>query len=155
MSFNNRLRAIANEIPEQSTIVDVGSDHGYLSVLLSKKNCKHIFNIENKQGPLNQTIMNTNKYQINHLTTNILQDGLSNEIGCDPDYIVISGMGGINMIDILNNTKVKINNIILSPNNNMDLVKSYLLDNNFELINEKIVEAKGNKYPIFIAKNKK
>jgi len=47
-----RIKAIAKQIEQNSLVVDVGSDHAKLAVLLLNDHiARHVYNIEKNYGP--------------------------------------------------------------------------------------------------------
>lgn len=109
----NKINAIGNFIEKCPCVYDVGSDHAHLAIfLLRNKIAKHVINIEIKTQPLNHGILNLQKQHLVKKTTNIINDGLKNitkKTKTKPSYIVIAGMGGNNIIKILENKDKKIN----------------------------------------------
>ena len=141
-----------------SFCLDVGCDHALLDIYLVKQN-KNIKTIASdiKKGPLE------------HAKENIIKEKLENEIETKlgpglktytekVDTIIISGMGGRNIIGILKEDKnvlKKIKTIILSPNNYQEDVKKYLCKNGFYIENEEFVKDNKIIYQIIIFKKGK
>ncbi|GHU30634.1 hypothetical protein FACS1894166_00640 [Bacilli bacterium] len=148
-----RLERAAKQI-NGGNIVDVGSDHAYLSCfLLSNKLINYAYNIEINEQPLRQSVENVQKYQVNHKCKNILGDGLqTNEIKKPIDYCVIAGMGGKNIIDIIThkNPRIKIRNFILIPNNNANLVRTFLAKHQYRVTYEEIIQDQGYFYEMMV-----
>lgn len=101
--------------------IDVGCDHGYLSIQLMKENkSEYVINVDNKIKPLRNAIQNTSKYFFSNKIVNFLNDGLygmQNDL-C-PDVIVIAGIGGLQIIEILKkSTIVNFKKLILQPEGN-------------------------------------
>lgn len=151
MKINDRLKKIGDLVETNSFCLDIGCDHAFLDIYLVKKN-KNIKAIASDiaEGPLNQA------------RENIKRDGLEDKIevrlgnGLDTytdevNTIIISGMGGRNMIGIFkNNMKVlkNIDTIILSPNNYQIDVKKFLVKNGFYIDDEELVKDKKFIYQI-------
>ena len=65
MKLSQRLDAIAQMIPDNSNVIDVGCDHGLLSIYLSNiKGCNCIASDVNDNA-LNSARLNTEKYKSN------------------------------------------------------------------------------------------
>lgn len=159
MKINDRLKTIGDLVSANSFCLDVGCDHAFLCIYLVKKN-KNIKAIASDvlEGPLK------------HARENIKREGLEKEIevrlgdGLDTysdevDTVIISGMGGRNMIGIFKkNIKVlkKIDTIIISPNNYQEDVKRFLCKNGFIIDDEVMVKEKKFIYQIIkLTKGKK
>ena len=146
-----RLDCIASLINNKKAIVaDIGSDHAFLAVkLLKNKQVKTVYNIELNQKPLDNGIRNLKANFVYKNTVNVINDGLKNWKKTKSfDYVVISGMGGKNIVEILKNTKVKINFLILCPNNNAFMLRKYLSNHNWKFVFETIVKESKYYYPV-------
>ena len=158
MKINNRLKTIGDLVEANSFCLDVGCDHALLDIYLakSKKNIKTIAS-DIAEGPLEQAKNNIKRERLDNVIETRLGPGLttySEEI----DTIIISGMGGRNMIGIMKESpKVlkKVKTLILSPNNYQEDVKRYLCKNNFYIENEEFVKDNHFIYQIIIFKKGK
>lgn len=153
MKINRRLRTITDYISDGSNIIDVGCDHALLCIYLvkNKKNIKCIASDIN-EGPLKQAKINIEKYD----ETENIKVKLGNGIDTIEEYIdtvIISGMGGKTIVDILNDGKDKLSNvekIILSPNNDFYLVRKNLSNIGYKITKEEVVLEKDKYYPIIV-----
>lgn len=123
--------------------IDVGCDHGYLSIELLKKNkSQYVINIDNKIKPLQNAIKNTSKYNFCNKIINFLNDGLyglTNDLR--PDVIVIAGIGGSQIIEILKkSTIINFDKLILQPEGNFLKLRKWLIENNFKITDENVIE---------------
>lgn len=151
MKINDRLKTIGDLVAANSFCLDVGCDHAFLDIYLVKKN-KGIKAIASDvlEGPLKHARENIKREGMEKKIEVRLGDGLdtySDEV----DTVIISGMGGRNMIGIFkNNLKVlkKIDTIIVSPNNYQEDVKRFLCKNGFMIDNEVMVKEKKFIYQI-------
>lgn len=140
MSLSKRLNAIYNLVDYGSSLADIGADHGQLVIELYRNNvCKKIFCNDNKIGPY--TILKSNVSKVSE----DIEVSLSSGIEALPSYIdtlVIAGMGGDLIVDILNKNKEKLNNIftlILAPNTNACLVRQVVNKLGYKITNEKVI----------------
>lgn len=153
MKINKRLRTITDYISDGSNIIDVGCDHALLCIYLvkNKNNIKCIASDIN-EGPLKQAKNNIEKYREKENIKVKLGSGIDT-IEEFIDTIVISGMGGKAIVDILNNGKSKLSNvkkIILSPNNDFYLVRRNLSNIGYKIKKEQIVLENDKYYPIIV-----
>lgn len=153
MKINKRLQAIAKYVNDNSSVIDVGCDHALLSIYLvsSKKNINCIAS-DLKQGPLNQAVKNISKYCLNDKIKIKLGYGIET-IEKGTDTIVISGMGGSTIVDILYKDVKKLNNvrqIILSPNNDFYKVRKKVSQIGFKITKEEIIKDNNKFYPIIV-----
>lgn len=158
MKINARLKKIGDLVESNSTCLDVGCDHALLDIYLVRQN-RNIKAIASDivEGPLEQAKNNIKRERLDKEIEVRLGAGLdtySDEI----DTVIISGMGGRNIIGICkDNPKVlkKIKTLILSPNNYQEDVKRYLCKNGFYIANEEFVRDKKFIYQIIILKQGK
>lgn len=152
MKINNRLKTIGDLVPLSSYPLDIGCDHGLLSIYLVKE--RHLLKVkasDNKLGPLNSAKENIDKYQVEDKVILELADGLNSyEKGIDT--VTISGMGGIAICQIIEDRKDIINHIetlIISPNNYVTLVRKTLNRLGYMLQEEILIKEK-HLYPILV-----
>lgn len=143
--MNNRLKALAELVEENSTVLDIGCDHAFLDIFLVNKN-KGIKAIASDiaEGPLEQAKKNIERVGLADKIETRLGNGLEPYTN-DIDTLIICGMGGRNMIGIFkgNMRKIKnVNTIILSPNNYQEDVKVFLCKNGFYIDDEELVKDK-------------
>ena len=142
MKINNKLKQIAELVLPNSFLLDVGCDHALLDIYLTNKNVRSIASDINKL-PLEKASENIKKYRVEDKITLKVGDGLehlTNEI----DTIVISGMGGILIKDIIKKDLNKIGNqkIITCPNNDSDVLRKFMTSNGFKIEQEILVKDK-------------
>lgn len=151
MKINDRLKHIGDLVEANSFCLDIGCDHAFLDIYLVKQN-KNIKAIASDiaEGPVKQARENIKREGLEDTIEVRLGNGLdtySDEV----NTVIISGMGGRNMIGIFkNNMKVlkKIDTIIVSPNNYQIDVKKFLTKNGFYIDDEELVKEKKFIYQI-------
>ncbi len=153
----NRLERIKSMVDPCQTAADIGTDHGYVAEMLLKEGiCKQIIATDLNEGPLNRAI--------EHLTKSNLHDKCNFRLGCglrvlnegEADAIIIAGMGGDLISDIIHTSKdiaLKAQQLILQPMTAVNTLRKYLYENGFEIIDESIVKEYHHFY--FIIKAKK
>jgi len=143
MKINSRLKKIGDLVSNNSYCLDVGCDHALLDIYLVKRgdNIKAVASDVGK-GPLEHARENIKKEHLEDKIEVRLGNGLDT-YSEGIDTVIISGMGGRNIIGILKNniniTK-KIDTFILSPNNYQEDVKRYLVKIGFYIDDEYLVK---------------
>jgi tRNA (adenine22-N1)-methyltransferase len=95
-----RLQSILDNIPEDVSVADIGSDHAYIPIGLWKRgNPGPIIATEVKKGPYNQALKSI--LDSNAEVELRLGDGLEPIKSGEVDWIVIAGMGGHTIMKIL------------------------------------------------------
>lgn len=156
LKISKRLIDIAGFLPEGASFADIGSDHAYLPcyVCLRDKSAKAVAG-EVNQGPFDSARKNIKKLGLEQQITVRLGDGLQVIKDSDElEQVVIAGMGGGLIAQILNDGKPKLHSVqrlILQPNVNARKVRIWLEKHGFVLVEERILEEKGHLYEILVA----
>lgn len=159
MKISKRLKQISNYIDNGSSIIDVGCDHALLDIYLeNNKKLNKIIASDINEGPLSQAKLNLEKYNSKIIKLS-LSDGL-NDLEQDINTIIISGLGGESIISILYKDIKKlenIDNIIVSPNNEIPKVRKKISQLGYMIEKESYVLDKNKYYCImrFIKGKKK
>lgn len=139
MQLSNRLGTLTKYVPQGSRVIDVGTDHAYVPIYLMKNNITiSCMATDINKGPLIKAKQNITKYHIPNIKlkqTSGLQ-GITEE---DGNVIMISGMGGYLIIDILKAAMSVVkaaNRLILQPQQDIDEVRKFLHANHFKIITE-------------------
>lgn len=154
MNFiSKRIKTLSSLIRPFTNIADVGCDHGYLIV---ESFLNHSINfaqaIDNKEGPLLSANENINKYDFYNQVLFTLSEGITD---LDPrvEVLVIAGLGGLSIIEILTANPTKLRNIkriILQPNRNIYEVRKWAATHKWEIINEIILEENEIFYEVLV-----
>lgn len=145
MKLSQRLDAIAQMIPDNSNVIDVGCDHGLLSIYLSNiKGCNCIASDVNDNA-LNSARLNKEKYKSNIEIR--LTDGINGIQINNDDYIVIAGMGTPTIKKILDNKKLS-NHLIISSNNHLYELRKYIISLGYKIVDEKYIYEHNKGYVI-------
>ena len=147
--LNERLKAVAAMVPKNSNVIDVGCDHAYLSIYLKERGiASKVVASDNKEGPLKEARKNIQRSKVKVEIS--LSDGIS-KIPPDIDTVVISGIGGGNIIGMLKYTPEKLRNVktlILSPNNDVIRVRKEISKLGFCIVDETLVKYKNIIYVV-------
>lgn len=159
MRLSNRLQTIASFIPQNSIVGDIGTDHGYIPMfLIENKISKKVIATDISENSLDKII--TSVWQTKHEKDIDMRrgDGLDVIKPFEVDTVVIAGMGGLLIKDILDKDKPKrdsITNFILQPNIAAKELRKYLYESDFEIVDERLVKEDGKFYEIIWAKKGK
>lgn len=153
--LSNRLKIVADYLPQGANFADIGSDHAYLPayVCLRDKTAKAIAG-EVNQGPLESAKKTIQFHQLEEQIDARLGDGLAVLNKGEAEQIVIAGMGGSLITSILENGASAAESavrIIAQPNVDARAVRRWFDQNNFTLVAEEIVDEQGHIYEILVA----
>lgn len=152
IKLTKRLQAIADMVNRGSVPVDVGTDHGYIPVyLVQNKICKTAVACDINEGPLNSCRMLVTQCGLDDKIKCVLSNGLQS-VNDEYDTVIIAGMGGELIADILSRTEnIFSKNIILNPMTHPEIARKWLFDNEFEITKDIIVADGRHHYSIFSA----
>lgn len=159
MRLGARLQAIADFVKPGARLADIGTDHAYLPIYLIQQGVvSWAVAGEVNHGPFKaaqQTIANEN------LTNTIslrLGDGLKVIDAGEVDTIVIAGMGGATIVDILQESSKVVESlvrIIVQPMVAAAAVRRWFTDNGWQIADEALVVDEGRLYEIIVAEQGK
>jgi len=133
-----RLKAVADLVCGD-IIADIGSDHAYLPAWLVKNNkIKKAYAIDISAKCLERIKINLAKFNISQeIIEPVLSDGLAELENIALTDIIIAGMGGETIAEIIATIKEPANiNFILQPNTKTEVLKDFLTANNFKILQE-------------------
>jgi tRNA (adenine22-N1)-methyltransferase len=155
LRLSKRLELIANGVPLGSKIADIGSDHALLPAYLAQqKRISKAVAGEINPGPFKAASRQVTESLLESIIDVRLGNGLEVIEADEVDVITIAGMGGALIAEILESGKEKLSGVsllILQPNVGEYNVRSWLLNYNWILINEQILEEDGKIYEILFA----
>lgn len=150
MKLSKRLQAIYDMVPS-GVVADVGSDHGKLIISLFQNGViSKGYAIENKKGPFERLVKAIEENDAKEGITPMLSDGIT-ELPSDVNIVVIAGMGGFNVIDILKKNPSKLKNveaIIVDAHNAIPELRKQVCKMGYVIADEDIVYESGVYYEI-------
>lgn len=149
MNLDKRMSAILSEIPTGKNLADIGADHGYIGITYAQNNLNNIVvGSDISEKSIQKAKFTAEKLGLDNYFT-IVGDGLEPIQNYDIDVILISGMGGEEIIKIINNKKIY-PYYILSPQKNADKVRVYLSEKNLKAIKDYKVKQGDKFYDIMV-----
>lgn len=148
MKLSKRLAAVAEYIPTNGRMADIGTDHAHLPIwLIKNKKCTECLACDVADGPLMRA------------KENIETEGMADKIKTVKTYgvcgledladcFVIAGMGGDLICDIISKSdflKNKEITLVLQPMTKCERLRYFLFSEGFEINDEKVV-FEDNKY---------
>jgi len=129
-------------IPKADTVADIGCDHGKLALMLySRHKAVRIIASDISEPSLNKARKLFSGRQSKDVMFRT-GDGLSVLHDGEADAIVIAGVGGIRIADMLSREMKKAKDavLILAPNKAEDYLRRWLIKNGFRIIDEDLVK---------------
>lgn len=150
--LSNRLATTARYIKDGAAVIDVGTDHGFLPVFLAQDNrARKITATDIKKGPLTRAKVTAKAYGVFDKIDFLLADGIGGLEGGGYDTVVIAGMGGETIIQILNKagwTREKNVRLILQPQTKLFELVGWLGRNGFDVFDAALARDEGRLYII-------
>lgn len=149
-----RLQGIFDLIPPGSRVADVGCDHGYLAVSLRLNEISpFVIATDLNPGPLAVARKNAEKYGVSTGFDTRLADGLAGVLPCEVDVIVLAGMGGQTMVEIIGCAGWLAqgdHRLIVQPQSKIPEFMDFLAESGFCILQQKLVQEGGKFYPIYL-----
>lgn len=145
--ISKRLKAITSYVAKDDKVVDVGCDHGLLSIYLIENNLvSKVIASDVNENALKNAISNIEKRNL-HIKT-VLSDGIEKIDLKDINTLIISGMGTSTILHILHDNKKlkKINKLIIQANNDYYILRENLNEKGYYLKEESYTYDKNKWY---------
>ena len=121
--LTKRLEKIVQAIPQCTSLADVGCDHGYIGLsALTLGKADNVVFVDGSQPSLHKAKQNCPQ-NFESKVRFVCQDGLQS---LNVDCAVIAGMGGLEILSILNNADVLPQKLVLQPMRNQQEVRKFL-----------------------------
>ena len=143
MELSKRLSSIVDLIEKDKIVADIGTDHGYIPIYLIKNNiCKYVIASDINKGPIEILKKNIKEHNILRGIEIRLGSGFETLNENEVNVAIIAGMGGNLIADIIDNSyniAKSLDYMILQPAQHQEVLRKYLYNKGFEIIQEDIV----------------
>lgn len=157
--LSKRLARVGAHVPKNARLADIGSDHAYLPVaLMLQDKISYAIAGEVVEGPYQSAKKQVRKSSLSDRIDVRLADGLDAvQLDDEINAITIAGMGGTLIRSILekgvsNNRINGHERLILQPNIGEKTLREWLVENDYQMIQEEILEENNKIYEIIVAK---
>lgn len=150
-----RLKEIYQMVPMVETIADIGTDHAYLPVaLMQGKKAANVIACDVRKGPLERAQRTISQYGMEaHIETR-LGNGLCALKEKEAQVVVMAGMGGNLMADILaqgQNVAETVSCFIFQPMQYPQMLRQYLYEHHYLIVSESLAKEESKYYQIIKA----
>ncbi|MGI6539040.1 MAG: tRNA (adenine(22)-N(1))-methyltransferase [Caldicoprobacterales bacterium] len=156
MNLKPRLQAIADMVPCSQTVADIGTDHGYIPLsLIRSGQAQYAIASDISRGSLDKAKQLICLHNLSRCMETRLGNGLSVLSPGEADVIIIAGMGGILIRDIIKRDEEiarSAGTLILQPMNCQGELRSWLLSSGFIITDEELAREGSRFYEIITAK---
>lgn len=149
-----RLQKLADWVEPGAKIADIGTDHGYLPVwLLTTGRAASAIGSDLRAGPLENARKTAARYAVSEQISLRLGNGLNGILPSEADTIVIAGMGGENIADILAAAPwAQKRTLLLQPMSRAEVLREFLEHHGCAIEREALVEDRGTLYPVMLVR---
>lgn len=149
--LSKRLSKLASFVDDNTNLIDIGCDHGFTDIYLSKhRNNIKIIASDVNENAINNARKNIEKYRAKNIEIR-LGNGLDVVNKKEIDTILISGLGAHTIVAILYNNIDKLTNVntmIIQSNNNHEFLRNKITKLGYFISDEALVEEKNIIYTI-------
>ena len=133
---------VASQVDSTGVVADIGTDHAKIPIYLCLGGkIKYAYACDIGAGPLRVAKKNIEKYGLLDKISCVLSDGTKGiEKKDDIDTIIIAGLGGESIADIIESSRLlkkKDIKLILQPMSAVDTLRAFLSQNGYRIANEK------------------
>lgn len=144
MELSFRLKKLTEKITPSNNLIDIGTDHAYIPIFLYKNNIiTSALACDISKGSLEKAKINIRNNNLQNVIQTRLSNGFEKITKDDnPQSILIAGMGGMLIINILEDGKLIVNEskeLILQPQKDIPKVRQYLHKNGFKIVDDEII----------------
>lgn len=150
MKLSPRLKAAADMVRCGKKIADIGTDHAHLPIYLAENGiCTEAVASDVRPGPIANAKINIENAGLSDRISTRLASGLDKVAPDEADDIIIAGMGGILIAELLEKAewlKDKNKHLVLQPQSHAEVLREFLIKNGYRIEKEEICEDAGRIY---------
>jgi hypothetical protein len=155
LNLSKRLERLTDFVSEGNILADIGTDHAFVPIyLVSENKVPTAIAMDINEGPLEKANRNIRSKSLENKIKIRLSNGLDKLEAYEADTILIAGMGGELIVDILkrgDNLKYTTKEYILSPHSEWFKLRKFLRENSYKIIKEDMLIDEGKYYIIIKA----
>jgi tRNA (adenine22-N1)-methyltransferase len=143
MRLSKRIYALAESVNKGETVADIGTDHGYVPMILVKdKISPRAIMSDISEGSLSKAVQTFEQSGLNADPGDFrVGDGLDTIEPAEVDDVIIGGLGGFTIIEILDADIEKSRSyrkLILQPRKHSGNLRHYLYTNGWDIASERL-----------------
>lgn len=153
LTLDARLSAIARLVPPCESAADIGADHGYLGAhLLLVGRCDFVRFVDISEESLAKARRLIAKLHLADRAEFLAGDG-AEALEEPVDAAVMAGLGAEVICGIIGRGRAKLSQarLILSPNLDAPMVRRFLMENGYRILDEALVQQGRRFYPVISA----
>lgn len=145
MRLSNRIYKLAESVRRGDSVADIGTDHGYVPMLLMKKGISPaVIMSDISEGSLSKAVETFKAAGIDMPDTAFrVGDGLDTILPGEVDDVIIAGLGGLTITEILTNDIAKslsYSRLILQPRKHSGNLRFFLYTHGWDITGEHLAK---------------
>lgn len=152
ISLSKRLAAVCELVPPVSSLADIGTDHGYVPIFLRETGrIETAVAADIHEGPAERAREHIGLAGLSDFVSVRVGSGLSVLTPGEVDGAVMAGMGGLMMIEILEEGRAvasEMKFLVLQPQNHQKELRLWLAENGFAIDEERLVREDRRFYEV-------
>ena len=145
----SRIESLIMYAGQFDSLIDVGCDHGYIGLYALEKTTAKVVFSDISEKCLSKARINSGE-KFRDRAEFVVCDGVPKD--SKADVAIIAGMGGQNIIKILQNASSEINRFVLQPMSNVDKLREYIYTH-YKVEVDDVIEDGGRFYVVIVIKN--
>lgn len=155
MELSKRLAAVARHVPVGAAVADIGTDHAYLPVYLVRQGiATRVVAGDINPKPFKGALLTVRESGLERYIDLRMGDGLQILKPGEVSVLVVAGMGGKTVCAIFEqglHVLQQVQRLIIQPMRDIPMVRRWLADNGWRLVDEDMVTEDGHYYVIMVA----
>mgnify|MGYP000839306868 FL=1 len=150
IELSKRMQSVADMIQPCDAVGDIGCDHAFVSIyLIEQHRTKRVIASDVRRGPIAIAKRNIEAMNLADQIEIRMGDGLDTIVPGEVNAVVLAGMGGMLMIDILERGEevvTRCDQLVLQPQSDIEKVRRYLAEKGYHLADEQMLIDAGKYY---------
>ena len=150
IELSKRMQSVADMIQPCDAVGDIGCDHAFVSIyLVEQHRAKRVIASDVRRGPIAIAKRNIAAMNLSDQIAIRMGDGLDTIVPGEVNAVVLAGMGGMLMIDILERGEevvTRCDQLVLQPQSDIEKVRRYLAEKGYHLADEQMLIDAGKYY---------
>lgn len=150
IELSKRMQSVADMIQPCDAVGDIGCDHAFVSIyLIEQHRTKRVSASDVRRGPIAIAKRNIEAMNLSDQIEIRMGDGLDTIVPGEVNAVVLAGMGGMLMIDILERGEevvTRCDQLVLQPQSDIEKVRRYLAEKGYHLADEQMLIDAGKYY---------
>lgn len=150
IELSKRMQSVADMIQPCDAVGDIGCDHAFVSIyLVEQRRAKRVIASDVRRGPIAIAKRNIEPMNLSDQIEIRMGDGLDTIVPGEVNAVVLAGMGGMLMIDILERGEevvTRCDQLVLQPQSDIEKVRRYLAEKGYHLADEQMLIDAGKYY---------